>query len=46
VRPGLTVPALKHMHIYGFVQLTIFSKIDGYQVFPHWTASVGASYAF
>jgi hypothetical protein len=44
--PGLTVPAMKHMHIYGFVQLPIYSKLDGYQVFPHWTATVGASYAF
>jgi hypothetical protein len=44
--PGLTVPAMKQMHIYGFVQLPMYSRLDGYQVFPHWTASVGASYAF
>jgi hypothetical protein len=44
--PGLTVPAMQHMHIYGFVQLPVYSKLDGYQVFPHWTASVGVSYAF
>jgi hypothetical protein len=44
--PGLTVPAIEHMHLYGFVQLPLYSKLDGYQVFPHWTASVGASYAF
>jgi hypothetical protein len=34
------------MHLYGFVQLPLYSKLDGYQVFPHWTASVGVSYAF
>ena len=44
--PGLTVPAVQHMHLYGFVQLPVYSKLDGYQVFPHWTASVGVSYAF
>jgi hypothetical protein len=44
--PGLTVPAVWHMHVYGFVQLPLYSKLDGYQVFPHWTASVGVSYAF
>jgi len=44
--PGLTLPAVQHMQLYGFVQLPVYSKLDGYQVFPHWTASVGASYAF
>jgi hypothetical protein len=46
VSPGITLPAVQHMHVYGFVQLPVYSKLDGYQVFPHWTASVGASYAF
>jgi hypothetical protein len=44
--PGLTVSAAQHMHLYGFVQLPVYSKLDGYQVFPHWTASVGVSYGF
>jgi hypothetical protein len=44
--PGLTVPALQHLHLFGFVQLPIYSKLEGYQVFPHWTASLGASYGF
>jgi hypothetical protein len=44
--PGLTVPAAQHMQLYGFVQLPVYSKLDGYQVFPHWTASVGVSYGF
>jgi len=46
VSPGITLPAVQHMHVYAFVQLPVYSKLDGYQVFPHWTASVGASYAF
>lgn len=46
VSPGITVPALQRVHLYGFVQVPVYSKLTGYQVFPHWTASVGASYAF
>jgi hypothetical protein len=24
----------------------MYSRLDGYQLFPHWTATVGGSYAF
>ncbi|MBA5687593.1 transporter [Rugamonas apoptosis] len=44
--PGLTMSVLKNMQLYGFVQLPVYSKLAGYQLFPRWTASVGASYAF
>jgi len=44
--PGLTISVLKNTQLYGFVQLPVYSKLEGYQVFPRWTASVGASYAF
>jgi hypothetical protein len=44
--PGLTIPAWRNMHLFGFVQLPVYSKLNGYQVFPRWTASLGASYAF
>jgi hypothetical protein len=44
--PGVTVPVSHHLNVFGFVQVPVYSKLDGYQVFPHWTASVGASYAF
>lgn len=43
--PGLTVRVMQHLHLFGFVQLPVYSRLDGYQLFPHWTASVGASYA-
>jgi hypothetical protein len=26
--------------------LPIYSRLEGYQLFPRWTASVGVSYAF
>jgi hypothetical protein len=44
--PGITVRLQQHVHLYGFVQLPVYSKLDGYQLFPHWTASAGVSYAF
>ncbi len=44
--PGITVKVGAPLHIYGFVQIPVYSHLDGYQLFPHWTASVGAAYAF
>jgi hypothetical protein len=44
--PGLTAKVLPKLHVYGFVQLPIYSNLYGYQLFPRWTASVGVSYAF
>jgi hypothetical protein len=44
--PGITARLEKHMHGYAFVQRPVFSRLNGYQVFPHWTGSVGLSYAF
>jgi hypothetical protein len=44
--PGLTVSAMNNLQLYGFVQLPIFRKLQGYQLAPHWTATAGLSYAF
>lgn len=44
--PGIAVTAFKRVQVYGFVQLPVYSKLEGYQVFPRWTATLGASYAF
>jgi hypothetical protein len=46
VTPGLTAKAFGDLHVYGFVQLPVYSDLVGYQVFPRYTLSVGASYAF
>lgn len=43
--PGMTVEVISRLHLYGFVQLPIYSNLDGYQLFPHWTAAIGANYA-
>ena len=44
--PGITITIWNQLHAYSFVQRPVFSRLDGYQVFPHWTGSVGLSYAF
>jgi len=43
--PGLTLKAAQGLYVYGFVQVPVYSNLDGYQLFPHWSASVGLSYA-
>ena len=43
--PGLTLRISRQLHAYGFLQLPVHSNLDGYQLFPRWTASVGLSYA-
>ena len=44
--PGVSVGLMKNMQMYGFVQLPVYSKLQGYQLFPHWTATAGMSYTF
>lgn len=44
--PGMTVAASSRLHVFGFAQIPVYSNLYGYQLFPRWTASVGASYAF
>jgi len=44
--PGLTMSVMRNVQLYAFVQLPVYSKLEGYQVFPRWTATLGASYAF
>ncbi len=44
--PGITVAVAQNLHVYGFVQKALYSKLDGYQLFPRWTGNIGVSYAF
>ena len=46
VSPGLTVRLRPALQVYGFAQLPVYSNLDGYQLFPRFTVSVGISYAF
>jgi len=44
--PGVTFAVMKNLQVYTFVQKAVYSQLSGYQLFPRWSASVGASYAF
>ena len=46
VSPGITARVSAGLHVFGFVQLPVYSNLYGIQLFPRFTASVGASYAF
>jgi hypothetical protein len=46
VSPGLTARVMPKLHAYGFVQVPVYSNLDGYQLFPRYAVSVGLSYAF
>ncbi|MWR47811.1 transporter, partial [Escherichia coli] len=32
--------------VYAFLQKALYSNLQGYQLFPRWSGTVGASYAF
>lgn len=44
--PGITLRAAPRLHVFGFVQVPVYSHLSGYQLFPRWTATAGLSYAF
>jgi hypothetical protein len=44
--PGITLRVGDHLHVFGFAQLPVYSRLDGYQLAPRWTATLGGSYAF
>jgi hypothetical protein len=44
--PGLTLHVMGKLHLYAFAQIPMYARLDGYQLFPRWTATVGGSYAF
>ena len=46
VSPGLSAKITDASHIYGIIQIPVASWLDGYQLFPRWTGSVGVNYAF
>jgi hypothetical protein len=45
ISPGLTAKVFAKLQVFGFVQVPVYSNLYGYQLFPRYTVSVGASYA-
>ncbi len=44
--PGLTVPVSRAVKLYGFIQLPLYQRVNGFQLAPRWNASVGVNFAF
>jgi hypothetical protein len=44
--PGVGASITDKLQLFGFVQIPLYSKLDGIQLFPRWTASAGVSYSF
>ena len=44
--PGLTAQIVHKLYAYSVLQVPVYSNLSGYQLFPHWTATAGLSYAF
>jgi hypothetical protein len=44
--PGLTALMAHRLYLYTVLQVPVYSNLNGYQLFPRWTATVGMSYAF
>ncbi len=45
ISPGISARVTKQLGVYGFIQVPVYSQLDGYQLFPRWTGTVGLSYA-
>jgi hypothetical protein len=46
VSPGLTLALTPRLQTFGYVQLPVYSNLEGYQLFPRYTLTIGATYAF
>jgi len=44
--PGVSVQINDGLHAYAFVQLPLYQRVNGLQLAPRWTASIGIHYAF
>jgi hypothetical protein len=44
--PGMSMSLRDNLQAYGFVQVPVYSHLDGYQLFPRWAATLGLSMAF
>jgi len=44
--PGLTVNLEDNLKVYGFVQVPIYQQVDGNQLTPRWTGTLGVRYTF
>ena len=46
ISPGVTVPINKNVHAFGFLQVPIYQRVNGYQLEPEFLFSAGLRYSF
>ncbi|MGA8136751.1 MAG: TonB-dependent receptor [Pseudomonas gingeri] len=44
--PGITIPITQKASVYSFVQVPVYQNVNGVQLAPRYTATIGARYAF
>jgi hypothetical protein len=44
--PGVSYLATKQTQVYGLVQIPVYHNLDGWQLAPRWTATLGISHEF
>jgi hypothetical protein len=44
--PGIIGKIGPGLQAYAFIQLPLYSNLSGFQLFPHWTGTVGLAYRF
>jgi len=44
--PGLTVNVQENLKVYGFLQVPIYQHVEGNQLTPRWTGTLGVRYTF
>ena len=44
--PGVDVPVSSSFSVYGFVQVPVYQNLNGVQIAPHYTTSLGVRYIF
>jgi hypothetical protein len=44
--PGVSVPVSQQVSLYSFVQLPVYQKVNGVQLAPRYTATLGLRYSF
>ena len=46
VSPGIGFSIAANVQAFALVQIPVYSRLDGIQLFPHWTGAAGVSYSF
>jgi len=46
ISPGVSVSVSNYVSVYGFIQLPVYQDLNGVQLAPHFTTSVGMRYSF